>query len=515
MKNNNLDALDICLKLINSINSENIKIYRAKMQFLVKRIMDCIAVKKYERIQELISTYFSVYQKLVASKKEKNYSYLLEIRDSIYFSLLDNRNDKKLQDFYLQVIEESKNIITYSLYNCPENVVNQEIKDFIFLKQLLTTYNEFEDLCLYHSKILIDILCRLVNFIKINGKCFSVLKAYVNQLELVENIMVSDLDTELYQEEQLNTGFHEIKDTRNYYIALLLCYYCSRFGEKKLDAVIKKLSYVRKNAEYQEWKYRCILETLKDISQGSFEKILGLKLDKSKSVSVVKDKLSFLVNEIKNKQKRELQYKDVSGLLDKEIERQKEKVFEDFNEYSKYDTSRESEYIIRSVKSNFCISKKSLTDKSVISFDSNYCSFIEPILYQNISKILQVYEIKSINSVLEIDDLIIGEENENGLFVPSDCRRYFSATNISGIKYLAPNRIQIGDYVFNLDYFYAPDGLIVKKSDFYSIISLKELKVLNKEGWSENGDDFVMKVNIEFVFAFDKSKKIKMYRLEY
>lgn len=48
-----------------------------------------------------------------------------------------------------------------------------------------------------------------------------------------------------------------------------------------------------------------------------------------------------------------------------------------------------------------------------------------------------------------------------------------------------------------------------------SIISLKNVKLLNKEEWSENGDDFVMNVNIEFVFAFDKSKKIKMYRLEY
>ena len=514
-KNNKFNTLDICLKLMNSIESDNKKIYRAKMQFLIKRIMDCIAVRKYEKIQELISTYFSVYQKMIVSKNEKKYSYLLEIRDSVYFTLIDNRENKKLQSFYFQIVGESKNIIMYSLYNCPESVVYQEIKDFIYLKQLLTTYNEFEKLCLYHSQIFIDILCRVLNFIKVNGKCFSILKAYIDQLELVESIMLSDLDTELYQEEQVNTSFHEIKDTRNYYIALLLCYYCSRFGKSKVYKVIQKLCYIRQNVDYQEWKYKCILETFENITQESFEKILGLKVDKLKSVSVVKEKLNSLVNEIKNKEKKELQNKDASKLLEKEIERQRNKVFSDFKDYSQYDSSRKSDYTLQSVKSNFCISKKRLTDNSVISFDSNYCSFIEPLLYQSLSKILQKSEIKSISSVLEIDGLLKEEKKKNLLLVPASYRKYFSGANISDIKYLAPNTIQIGDYIFDFEYFYAPDGLIIKKSDFYSVVSLKEIKILNKEPWIENGDDFVMNVNIQLVFAFDKTKKITMYRLEY
>lgn len=511
----NVDALSICLKLINSIESDKKIVYRAKMLFLAKRIMDCIVMKKYDKINELGATYFNVYQKLIFSKKEKNYSYLLEIRDTVYFGLLDNRDDKDLQNFYVYVMDGAKNIIMFSLFNCSESIVYQEIKDFIYMKQLLNIYNGFEKICLHHSKILIDILCRIANFVKINGKCVSLLKSYIDQLELVEKIFIYDIDTEQYQEEQVNTGFHKIKDTRNYYIALLLCYYCSRFGKNRLDEVIKKLSYIRYEAKYQDLKYKNILDTFENITQDSFEKIFFIKKDKYDSVDTVRNKLSEHVKEIKTKQQEALILKDVSELLAKEVERQKEDAYNNFKFYSKYDTKKETDYIVKSVKSNFSISKKSLIDNSIISFGLNYCYYIEPLLYQNLTRILLNYKVKSIDSVLEINGL--DNKKENILLVPTDCRNYFSAKNIHGIKYLGLNTIQIEDYIFNLEYFYAPAGLIIKKSDFYSVISLKEIKVsdYNKKEWIKNEGDFVMNIDIEFVFAFDKTKEIIMYRLEY
>ena len=121
----------------------------------------------------------------------------------------------------------------------------------------------------------------------------------------------------------------------------------------------------------------------------------------------------------------------------------------------------------------------------------------------------------TISSILEIDGLSDSKTEANKLIVPSEYRRYFSVTNIPNIRYLTPNSIQVGECIFDLEYFYSPSGLIIKVSDFYSTISLKEIKVINKEEWVENGDDFVMKVNIEFVFAFDTKKKFTAYRLEY
>ena len=45
----------------------------------------------------------------------------------------------------------------------------------------------------------------------------------------------------------------------------------------------------------------------------------------------------------------------------------------DLDERTRFIFFRENDYEIRKVQSNFCISKKSLIDSSVISFGSNYC----------------------------------------------------------------------------------------------------------------------------------------------
>ena len=427
---------------------------------------------------------------------------------------MDNKSERELQKAYFQIFDGAKQIILSSLHNCPEQVVSQEIRDFIYMKQMLSTYSAFESLCCYHSKILIDILCYVVNFIKVNGKNYSLLKSYINQLELVDEIFVSDIEMDIYQEEQLNTDFHEIKDTRNYYIAVLLCYYCSRFGKQKLDDVLNKLSYCKKGEKYQVWKYKNILRTFDNISQDSFEKMLCIKKDKYDSVETVKGKLFGFVEEIKEQEQKKLQDTDVSELTDKKIEELKSKTLEDFCNFAEFDTARCDDYIIQRIKSNFCISKKSLIDDSVISYDSNYCYFMEPILYKCLIK-MGTYQVNTISSILEMDNLSKKNGEPNNLIVPNACRTYFSASKIPGIKYIGLNRIQLDDFIFYLDYFNVTDGLIIKKTDFYSSISLKEIKILDDEGWIENGKDFVMNVNVEFSFAFDKAKKFTAYRLEY
>ena len=55
---NNIDTVGVCLKLINSIQSDRKDVLRAKMKFLIRRIFDCSATKNYKRLSELIENNF-------------------------------------------------------------------------------------------------------------------------------------------------------------------------------------------------------------------------------------------------------------------------------------------------------------------------------------------------------------------------------------------------------------------------------------------------------------------------
>lgn len=500
------------MQLLNSITASEIGDYESKMRFLLKRVKDFLAKKEYGDIPEIIATYLNVYQKLIfAKEKEIKYSYLLELRDSVYFYLLEDRSNEDLKKVYVQIMYSAKDVITYSLYNCTKEVVHQEIKDFIYMKQILSTYYELNGLRQLHDKIFIDILCRLTNYLKVNGEGLSLVSDYVDQLELLSEIKILDTETDLYQESQINVEMHELKDTRNYYIALLLCFYYQRNKNKKYDEIFNKLKYIRSGEQYEIWKYQNVLNAFENISEQDFQKIFFIQeAEEAIVVQKVRSELEKKVKQIKDSQLKELEERNLTDLVEKEIESLKVKAIQDFKNYNPYDTKIESNYDFFKMKTNFCISKRSLVDSSIISYGTNYCSFIEPFLYRKLIR-MNNCSIKNIKSVLEIADL----RNDNTLILPNEYRDYFYTGNIPNIKYLDYNIIQIDDFIFKLNYFHVSNGLILKDSDFYSLISLKELRVLNKEEWKQQDEDFVMNVNVEFIFAFNKSKIFNAYRLEY
>ena len=60
---------------------------------------------------------------------------------------------------------------------------------------------------------------------------------------------------------------------------------------------------------------------------------------------------------------------------------------EDFSSFAKFDESVENISIYK-IQSVFTISKRSLIDSSVISYGTNYCSFLKPFLYKNSSALI-------------------------------------------------------------------------------------------------------------------------------
>lgn len=502
-----INKIDICLQLLNSINLKNRDDYASALNFLVNQIKSLVATKKYERITELVETYFNVYQKLIFSDKEQKVSYLLNIRDSIYFAMLDNREDDSLKSIYVQIIKNSKNIIAYSLYHCNFNLVAQEIKDFIYMKQILSTYDAFDEIKDIHDKVFIDILCRIANFIKTNNKYYELLAKYINQLDMLEKIIILDIETDLYQEQQINVDFHELIDTRNYYIAILLCYYFCKYPDN-IEKILDKFVYCRADEKYTIWKYQNVLNAFDHLTQKDFNEIMNIH-DNVNSVEKIKNKLKERIIEIKNNQFEKLSTLDVSYLLDNKIEELMTAAEEDFSSFAKFDESVENISIYK-IQSVFTISKRSLIDSSVISYGTNYCSFLKPFLYKYLLNQKNCI-IENINTLSKIETL---SNSINKLLLPHEYIEYFYQCNIHNIKYLGINTIEIDDIKFELNYLNVQNGLIIKEDDFYSLISLKSLNVLNREEWKKLNDDLIMEVNIEFEFAFNNKTIFYGYRLE-
>ena len=109
---------------------------------------------------------------------------------------------------------------------------------------------------------------------------------------------------------------HESKDTRNYYIALLLCYYYETQKGHGFDEILKKLKY--KNNDI--WKYQNILNSFSNINEQAFEQIFNIsksEQNRDDAVSAVREKLEKQLERIKEKQKKNLKRKMYLLLLRK------------------------------------------------------------------------------------------------------------------------------------------------------------------------------------------------------
>lgn len=512
------EVLKLCLELILNMQiSKNLESeFIEKSRFLIRRIADYLQERNIDEnnstIKKLIDNYFALYKKLICSHKCK-YSYLLEIRDVIFYILLDNPSDENLINYYRQLIKNSCDIIYLSLYHQSENVINQEIKDFIYFIQFFELHKELEGVTNFHSHIFLNIFTHLVNCVKIRGKNLNVLKKFITQLNDIKKIEINDCDLELFEEEKIHISVYTPIDTRNYYIGLLLCYYYSVCGKEKLKSLINKLIYY-KNEKIVYWQYANILNELendKDIDNIKFCNLFSIKNQKIDYLECVKKLLKEKITTIKNEQRNDLENRDVSKELKDEIERQIkeiEKQFNCFNNKTKFIGQKVS------IETNLCISKKSLTEKSLdmILCGSNYYSLGEAFLYSKIMRFAKMH----ITPIKKLDDIdILDKDDKLEVLLPFEYYQYIYSSRIKNVEYIGISEIKVNDCLIKFHFINCNNGLILRKKDFNNHIQLENIEKLKDSEWIKQGEDFIKNISIRINFLIDTSNKITCYRLEY
>lgn len=513
---NDINVLNLCLNFLTNTDSKNHNEFEAKLKFITRRIIDCTQkqdLKKYDSFTiKLIETYFSKYKNFIFTGKCK-YSYILEIRESIFFPLLDNPSDEYLKKYYKQIIASSYDIICISFYNLKENTINQEISDFIYLTQFFNQHNELSELENYYSQKFVDVLVWLANCIKIRNRNLNVLKKFVHQFDYIKELKIFDCDFELYEEEQIHKDMYTPTDTRNYYIGILLCYYLVIFGKEKNKSIIDKLCYY-KNQKFCYWHYYAILKALDDskISNEDFCSYYSISDRNIDYINAVKKMLEQRINNIKEEKIADLKSRDVSEELNQEIEKEIleiEKQFEKFRYKSK-----QGEKSIAKIKTNLCISKKMLTgdDKNILFFGSSYARIAEPFLYSYLMRQghLNIFSIQELNEIQNING---NEELE--IMLPMEYSKYIYSSRIKNIEYLAPSEIKVNDIKIKLCFVNCNYGLIMKKEDFENCICLQSVEKGSEEDWQQQGEDFIKNINICLNFTVDTESKITCYRLEF
>lgn len=515
-ENNDINVLNLCLNFLANTDSKNHNEFDKKLGFITRRIIDCIQnrdLKKYDKfIIKLLETYFSIYRKIIFIGKCK-YSYILEIRDSVFFSLLDNPSNEYLKKYYKQIIASSYEIICISFYHLKENTINQEISDFIYLTQFFNQHNELSELENYYSQKFVDVLVRLANCIKIRNRNLNVLKKFVHQLDYIKEIKIFDCDFELYEEERVQKDVYTPIDTRNYYIGILLCYYYIYFGKEKNKSIIDKLCYY-KNQDFCYWHYYAILKALDDskISNEDFCSYYSISNRNIDYINAVKKMLEQRINSIKEEKIADLKNKDVSEELNQEIEKEILEIKKQFEKF-RY-KSKQGQKSIAKIKTNLCISKKMLTDddKNILFFGASYARIAEPFLYSYLMRQghLDIFPIQDLSEIQTIDG---NEELE--IMLPVEYRKYIYSSKIKNIEYLAPSEIKVNDIKIKLCFVNCNYGLILKKEAFVNCICLQSVEKLSEEDWQPQGEDFVKNINICLNFAVDMESKITCYRLEF
>lgn len=512
------EVLKLYLEIIvNMQNSENLeREFIEKSRFIIRRIADYLQEKNIDEnnstIKKLIDNYFALYKKFIYLHKCK-YSYLLEIRDVLFFEMLDNPSDENLINYYRQLIKNSCDIIYLSLYHQNENVINQEIKDFIYFIQFFELHKELDGVTNFHSHVFLNIFTHLVNCIKIRGKNLNVLRKFITQLNDIKKIEIDDYDLELFEEENVHISVYNPIDTRNYYIGLLLCYYYSVCGKEKLESLINKLVYY-KDEKLIYWQYANILTALendKDIDNIKFCNLFSIKYHRIDYLGYVKKLLKEKIDVIKNEQINDLETKDVAKKLNDEIERQIkeiEKQFNCFNNKTKFIGQKAS------IETNLCISKKSLTEKSLdmILCGSNYYSLSEAFLYSKIMRFAKMH----ITPIKKLDDIdILDKDDKLELYLPFEYYQYIYSSRIKNVEYTSIYEIKVNDCLIKFHFINCNYGLILRKKDFESHIQLKNIEKLNAGEWIKQGEDFIKNINIRINFLIDTSNEITCYRLEY
>ena len=460
----------------------------------------------FVKIYELI---FKVYQKVLLFNKDFP-SQLLRIKEPAFYKLLLEKENptEELLSFYKEILKECYRLISYSLYSCNFNTINNEIHEYCGMIQFFDLYPTLKELIIESEIHLIDIAIRIVNVVQVGKRNNQLLRIVIPLLDNIKTIHIFDGENELYDEILASTDVHEVYFTRNYFLALLLVYYGSFNSEEQLLDIIDKLSYDKSDSGFNErYKYSNILSDISKIKKEPQKAGTVINISKQNFISSIDRLINILTERVKNideKSMRDLREKYVEDELKKSISDEKNIIIKQFETVG-LRKKKKSDNLFYILKSNFIFSKRVLcNDKSIIMLKMDYSNYLLPYLYSrfiNLANKLIIYKLDEIKYLRENDRILISSNLMHHIY---------SKYNIN----FSDDSLIIKKKKIYFDWYSSKLNFIILERNFINNITLPDIpeETLSKSE-KEEANDIQINIDYELQFYYSQNDEIKVYEL--
>ena len=462
-----------------------------------------------EMLSGLYDLIFEVYQIILLSEKDFP-SHLMKIKEPAYFRLLLEKNNpsEKLISLYKKVLKESYRLISYSLYTCSKNTINDEIHEYMNMVQFFDLYPSLQELIEINEIHLVDVAIRIVNVIQVGKRNVQLLQMLSPLLENIKKIEIFDCEKELYDEILASTDVHEIYFTRNYFLALLILFYGTNNYRQKLDSLIDKLFYNCNDSFFaKRYKYSYILlelNKIKEEPQKAGNVINWSKRSFNETLEYLISMLNERITSIDKENMEQLRNSDVKEKLEKSITDEKIKIVEQFSNIQ-LRTRNKNDKLFFTLRSNFIFSKRVLcNDQRIIMCEMNYKDYSLPYLYGRFISLSSRIPINTIPDIKYLHD-------EDRLIISSHLMSYiYSNYNIN----FSNNSLSIRKKTIHFDWFNSKTNIIILEKDLKKCITLPEIPdddlVINEK---EEKNDIQISVNYQMQFYYSGNDNLKVYEL--
>lgn len=475
--------------------------------FRTKMIQSLKNIKNDEELREFrlcVNIFLKLHTQYIFNDNMKHWPYLLCLRDPLYFNILNPPSNleqgEQLKKSYIMILTSSTNLLIYSLRNNTLHEFNLLLEDYISFGQFMT-----DDLIRYHySNQLILIITWILHFNVHSMIESDALRFIPGIVKDVYELPVNDIDDVFYTPEVNYIHVEKVKETKNYYIALMLLYIID--DDTSFNDAFSKLKYHSLHGNEDKWTgYRILSDELEKIDFKLYSDLYPKtqqpnQEDFSRKKINLKNKLD---NEIQESQKyeiAELRAKVTNTMIEEYIHKQIESIKNNFIKYFSIETEKHKSHY--KIKSNIILSyKQILHDPSIHVVETDFFE----VLNQNflINFFMQYATPKYISSFSELSNFIKADAS---LLVTTGFQDdIFRSQEIA----MGTNTLRIDTHSFNYRWVHSSDCGIIEEEIYKKSICLCDLSVDDSQERTEQETatfpDITLSIPVIFDFGIDTS----------
>lgn len=465
----------------------------------------------YNVLEQQINLFFRMYDSYLLTRKLSR-SYIIEIRDSVYYLLVRDPTNQNIIEQYKRIIGNSFTLISNFLIHMDKRLALSHIGDFASMMQFLKGIPALQEVETIHARYIVDFAVLIVYLTLIR----KISQDYLNYLETIlsyiDVVIIDSTDRFFYPDLLEPNASFEVKYTRNFFIDLLFIYLTAQNGEALLKRLLDKCKYsIRSDGEYKDFiHYELLNHELKKVSNNDY--ILYGKItieDCVKATKTVAECLEHKIAEIKKDNTEKIKQFCCTEKLEQWEKKEKSKIMEAIP--GKFDASQKLAVKVYSAKITLAVSYRELMENSsLISFGTDYYNLYINWLYSIYLNLPNVKK-KHITKLTDIKP----QEEKITLLLPLEYHQYIYSNNIPEIKY-SGSKVKIKNYTFDLEFIRLEKGALIVKEDFMRAFCIKDIRMglANKQTIDHTE---MCNVNVfipaEIDFIFDLKSELYAYIL--